>query len=517
MASPSEKLAESLEKLKKFQDKGEVAIKANELSRVHRERLQENGFIKEVVKGWYIATPNDESKGESTTWFTSYWPFCARYLEERFGEDYSISAEQSLILHAGSTVVPTQLIIRAPKGNNTKTQLIQNTSLFVMKSPLPEVAETTTINGIRALGLESAIVHSLPALFQDHPIDVRAALMMIIDASQLLSILLEGGHSKIAGRLAGAYRNLGRDRIADDILRTMKSAGYDVREKDPFISPTPVKLNTREASPYANRIRLMWETMRPMVIDVFPKAPGISKDIKSALAKINDIYTTDAYHSLSIEKYVVSTELIERVRTGSWNTDKNEADKKQKDAMAARGYWEAFKEVEKSIAKILAGENAGTIADADHGDCYRALFAPSVATGILKPSDLAGYRTNQVYIGNSQHVPLNKDALRDAMPVLFELLQAEPEACVRAVLGHFIFVYTHPYMDGNGRMGRFLMNAMLISGGYPWTVIPVEERDRYMSALEDASVKQDIRPFAAYMAYLVKATINGKPKAKIQP
>jgi len=515
MASPSEKLAESLEKLKKLQDKGVVAIKANEFSRVHRERLQENGFIKEVVKGWYIATPNDQATGESTTWFTSYWPFCKRYLEERFGEDYYISAEQSLKLHAGSTTVPTQLIIRTPKGNNTKTQLIQNTSLFVMKSPLPEVAETITINGIRALSPESSIVHCLPAAFQENSIDVRAALMMITDASQLLSILLEGGHSKIAGRLAGAYRNLGRDRIADDILKTMKSAGYDVREKDPFASPTPVKLNTREASPYVNRIRLMWETMRPIVIDVFPKAPGISKDIDSTLSLINDIYTTDAYHSLSIEKYVVSKELIERVRIGSWNADKNEADKKQKDAMAARGYWEAFKEVEKSIAKILAGENAGTITDADHGDWYRALFAPSVATGILKPSDLAGYRTNQVYIGNSQHVPLNKDALRDAMPVLFELLQEEPESGVRAVLGHFIFVYIHPYMDGNGRMGRFLMNVMLVSGGYPWTVIPVEERDRYMSALESASVKQDIRPFAAFMAYLVKATIKGKPKAKI--
>jgi hypothetical protein len=38
-------------------------------------------------------------------------------------------------------------------------------------------------------------------------------------------------------------------------------------------------------------------------------------------------------------------------------------------------------------------------------------------------------------------------------------------AGVRVVLGHFIFVYIHPYMDGNGRMGRFLMNVMLAGGG----------------------------------------------------
>ncbi|MGB0425201.1 MAG: Fic family protein, partial [Flavobacteriales bacterium] len=213
--------------------------------------------------------------------------------------------------------------------------------------------------------------------------------------------------------------------------------------------------------------------------------------------------------------YVVSSELIERVRSGEWNASDHEADRQHKDAMAARGYWEAFNEVEKSVAKILEGKNAGAIADEDHGDWYRALFAPSVATGLLNPADLAGYRNNQVYIGNSQHVPLNKDGLRDAMPLLFELLKTETEASVRAVLGHFIFVYIHPYMDGNGRIARFLMNAMLVSGGYEWTVIPVEERDKYMSALESASAKQDIKPFAEFLADLVKAAMSGKPKAEL--
>ncbi|WP_317503891.1 Fic family protein [Idiomarina sp. HP20-50] len=37
-------------------------------------------------------------------------------------------------------------------------------------------------------------------------------------------------------------------------------------------------------------------------------------------------------------------------------------------------------------------------------------------------------------------------------------------------------VYIHPYFDGNGRIGRFIMNLMLASGGYPWTVVPVERR-----------------------------------------
>jgi Fic family protein len=74
-------------------------------------------------------------------------------------------------------------------------------------------------------------------------------------------------------------------------------------------------------------------------------------------------------------------------------------------------------------------------------------------------------------------------AVRDCMPAFFELLHEEPEPAVRIVLGHFVFVYIHPYMDGNGRIGRFLMNVMLAAGGYSWTVIPVERRNEYMGAL----------------------------------
>ncbi|MGC4232958.1 MAG: Fic family protein [Niabella sp.] len=71
------------------------------------------------------------------------------------------------------------------------------------------------------------------------------------------------------------------------------------------------------------------------------------------------------------------------------------------------------------------------------------------------------------------------------MPVLFELPEQETEPAVRVVLGHFIFVFVHPYMYGNRRMGRCLMNVMLASGGYPWTVIPVENRKQYMQERGD--------------------------------
>ena len=101
------------------------------------------------------------------------------------------------------------------------------------------------------------------------------------------------------------------------------------------------------------------------------------------------------------------------------------------------------------------------------------------------------------------HVPPSPPAVRDAMPAFFDLLREEPEPSVRIVLGHFLFVYVHPYPDGNGRIGRFLMNVMLAAAGWPWTVIPVERRDEYMAALEAASVRQEIDPFADFLGGLV--------------
>jgi hypothetical protein len=155
--------------------------------------------------------------------------------------------------------------------------------------------------------------------------------------------------------------------------------------------------------------------------------------------------------------------LIVRTETqisGDWNPDTIEADRSQRDTLAARGYWLAFKRVKQSVERVLTDRAAGKVAQSEHGAWYRELFAPSITADLLKPA-------------------------------------------VRVVLGHFIFVYIHPYFDGNGRMGRFLMNLMFASGGYPWTVVPVKLRDDYMAALESASAEGDIVPFAQFIGRLV--------------
>jgi Fic family protein len=90
------------------------------------------------------------------------------------------------------------------------------------------------------------------------------------------------------------------------------------------------------------------------------------------------------------------------------------------------------------------------------------------------------------------------------------VLRDETDAAVRVVLGHFVFVYIHPYIDGNGRMGRFLMNVMMAAGGYPWTVIPTARRRAYMTALEHASVgAAAVRPTPTLSATIIAGSSSG--------
>ena len=500
MPSASEKLASSLEELESLQSKGMVAIRSKDLSRTHRERLLKSGFLKEVMRGWYIPSRPDENTGESTAWYASFWSFCAQYLSDRFGEDWSLSPEQSLVLHAGDTTVPAQLLVRAKKGGNSKTDLPHNTSLFDTRASIASGDALEISGGLRLFSIEDALILVPEVFYRNHPTEARTVLAVIPDGSRLLGKLLDGGHTRAAGRLAGAFRSIGSEKIADEILSAMKAASHEVRELNPFEQSIVVENAGRVTSPHVHRIRLKWESMRDDVIELFPKAQPIANDIEAYLKQIDDIYVTDAYHSLSIEGYRVSPELIEQVRSGTWNPEDSEEDRAMRDALAARGYWEAFQRVKESVRSVLEGTDAGDVVENDLSDWYRNLFAPSVTAGILRASQLAGYRSSPVYIRQSQHVPMSAEAVRDCMPVFFDLLKAEKNPAVRIVLGHFIFVFIHPFLDGNGRIARFLMNVMMAAAGQPWTVIRVEQRSDYMQALEAASVGGDIRPFAAFLA-----------------
>jgi hypothetical protein len=502
MAAPSEKLAASLDILRQLQARGLHAIPGTRLSRTHRERLLKAGFLEEVLRGWYIPSRPDAAPGSSTSWFAHMREFVAGYCSARFGDAWHLHPELSLTLRSGERTLPRQLQVWAPRGNNQLVPLPHGCSLFLYRAPRLLPADSVLDEGgLRLVRLADALVAAGATYFAQQPLAAQLAMQSLPDISDLIRVLLAGSHSVIAGRLTGGLRAIGRSDWADELMRTMAAADFDVRETNPFVHPPIVLGGSRMESPHAQRLRLLWAEMRDTTAQRFPAPSLIEPNPEHLMADIEARYVADAYHSLSIEGYRVTPELIERVRNGIWNPDG--ADRPEKNAMAAKGYLDAHTQVKADVLRGLQGESPGKLFRQRLPDWYRALWGPSVQAGILRSADLAGYRNEPVFIGGALHVPVSKDAVRDCMPVLFELLEQEPHPGVRAVLGHLAFVYIHPYMDGNGRIARFLMNLMLTTGGYAWTVIPVERRASYMDALEAASSGKDIAPFADFVAGLV--------------
>ena len=521
MVTPRQKLAESLSVLAERQGDDRRIFRTEEFHRVHRERLVRNGFLVPIIDGWLMLGNPGVAQQDSTPWYASFWEFCARYCTRRFGEHWHLSPELSLLLHAENSAVPQQVIVHAKGATNNRITLPFDTSFFDLKTPrLAGPDQLCVREGLRLHTPESGLLHAPKRFFQHHPVEAQTVLARIPQVGGLLRRLVDGSHSTKAGRLAGAFRHIGRKRFADEISRAMRETEHVVRESNPFVSDSGLgaipagRVGRHSTTPIGHRLRALWESSREPILAAFPEPPGLPSDAQAEsdyLAQVREAYRDDAYHSLSIEGYQVTPELIERVRSRTWNPDEVSADSQQRDALAARGYWQASQAVQEAVTDILSGADPGERFRTDHAQWYFELFQPCVAAGLYEASALAGYRNQAVFLRGSRHVPPRCEILADAMETLFLLLEEEPEPTVRAVAAHWLFGYIHPYPDGNGRIARFLMNAMLASGGYPWTVIRVEDRREYMAALEAASVQQDSTPFADMVAKRVHAVMAVAP------
>ena len=493
------KLADTLAKATKAA-RSQV-VKTSWLVRADREFLTERGYLQEVVKGWYILGRPVDKPGDSTAWYAAFWNFLSVYLEERFGSDYCLSAGSSLDLHIGANVVPQQVVAMTAKGGVMSLNFPHQTSLLVYQDGKNIPASVETVHGVRVMPLILAICRIPPVFFEKEPLNAEIALRAVKSVDDLIRLILDTNSPALAGRLAGAYQFLGDKGRADQIINASQTAGIDCHPKNPFVKASPILAeNIRLMSPYAGRIEALFKTTRGPLLELFKDMPPtpISKT-EAYLNQVEAVYEHDAYNSLSIEGYQVTPELIAKIRKGVWNPDGDPQDRQQVAAMAAKGYLLAFRAVQKSVERVLDGENAGQVVRKDYQPWYRALFSESVRAGILASHHLAGHRNGPVYIRASRHVPPPHEAVNDAMETLLDSLENEPEPIVRAVLGHWLFGFIHPYTDGNGRMARFLMNVMMASGGYPWTIVRTARRKQYLAALDAASVGQDILPFANFI------------------
>lgn len=507
-----QQLAKALTELHQVLGSEQGVVRGKQIKNATRVLLLERGYLREILKGWYFVSDPLAEPGDTTPFFANYWEYLASYLSERFGNDYCLTAEHSLLRQAHHNVVPKQVNVMLAVNQSQIQELAfgHTVALYPGGKSFPAPADQESLMGVRCMSAPYCLVMLNPRYFKDYAREVQIVMGKVEDPSAIAALV--DINAAGVGRLVSAYRRIGRTEFAEGILRQLSGLKASLNvDEDPFAGEPVYQLGTPGKSPLYNRIKVLWAQHRDTVLAHRPLQSKIEMSTEAYLARVEAIRVEDAYHSLSIERYRVTPELIRRVAEEHWDPAGNLQDQRQVDAMAARGYLDAFQLVKEDAGQAFSEKAspgfAAKLFNERHQAWFQKLFGPSVDAGILERRDLVGYRRHMVFLRGSLHAPPHFDYVRDGMEALRECLAEEPDAFVGAVLGHWLFGFIHPYMDGNGRMARFTMNLMLASGGYPWSVIHVEDRAAYMAALEKASVDDDLETFSNFVACSVRAIL----------
>lgn len=117
------------------------------------------------------------------------------------------------------------------------------------------------------------------------------------------------------------------------------------------------------------------------------------------------------------------------------------------------------------------------------------------------------FRSERVLIKGTRFVPPSPRRFAELIPLLLQRANASAKHPVIAAAElHYNFVAVHPFNDGNGRTARLLMNYCLLRHNMPITVVSVDRRSEYLSALEEANASR-WQPFALFVASCVEQTI----------
>lgn len=110
------------------------------------------------------------------------------------------------------------------------------------------------------------------------------------------------------------------------------------------------------------------------------------------------------------------------------------------------------------------------------------------------------YRSVRVRISGSQTILPNPLKVPDLMKDFSEwLVKKDNDMLMKAIEAHYRLVTIHPFIDGNGRTARLLLNSMLLENGYVPIIIRTIDRRRYLSALETYQTKENSEPYYKFM------------------
>ena len=120
------------------------------------------------------------------------------------------------------------------------------------------------------------------------------------------------------------------------------------------------------------------------------------------------------------------------------------------------------------------------------------------------------YRNVEVYISGAEHIPPAPNEMYQQIKNFYMDMQGKDNltAIELAAWTHAEFVKIHPFVDGNGRTSRLIMNYQLMAGGYLPISIPKEERLTYFECLESYAINGDLDPFVKFISKLEELRLD---------
>lgn len=170
--------------------------------------------------------------------------------------------------------------------------------------------------------------------------------------------------------------------------------------------------------------------------------------------------------------------------------------KSLREVYEARNHYAAIKEIERFVNE-------------DREVSTRALL--DIHQIVMRDIDVSWggrLRNAAVFIKGTRHTPPNAARLGEELDTLVAWAdQSAQHPVLLAAETHFRFESLHPFFDGNGRTGRLLMNWQLLRAGFPLTVIQVEERSRYLDALDQGHTGT-LLPLQSLVANAVERSLD---------
>jgi|GEM_PF-1043022 len=473
--------------------------------------LRDERLVLDVANGRAAIVTEPTRANDRAVVLANYWSIVALVLG-----GYApavITGVDAVRVHLGDWSIPITLFaIQAANRSNYTLPLYAD--LAVRLKPAPLTAEAIAWltgpgdNRVPALAPADLLLELDLTELQAGLEPVSAWLRhLVLPTPDLYRAVDRTPRTHVIERLAGLAHQLGNTSLAVQLEAALRR--ISTRRRGPsttgigtvFVAP-PILAGTRPTGEPAwvdeQRLRLARQGDEVASI-VAPGLGALSRmPLQRLLAHARRVKAYDAYHNTTMEGYRISREVAEAIVNGEPMPNGPQSLEQLQAIMAVQGYTRAFDTV------LKLGRTSEPVTVALLLDLYEDLFRPSVDAGLVAPGELRAFRTGGVGLNGWRHIPPNAKKLRDLLRG-FEQFTGDTtvDPVTRAIVAHLEFVTIHPFVDGNGRLGRLLFNLQLLRTGLPWVTVRNDEKMPFFQAIEAAQVDSHTEQYARFMWHAI--------------